>query len=128
MSRSFKFSCILIAALSFAACGDDGDDTGGGSTTNPAGGGDAGAVCTVDTYANYGNKFFMTNCTVCHSAAFDMSKTMNVKLDTQAGVQASKAGILQHAVQLMAPIMPMTGALPQADRDRLKKWLDCGAL
>lgn len=127
MSRSFKFSCILIAALSFAACGDDGDDTGGGA--NPAAGGDAGAgACTADTYANYGNKFFMTNCTVCHSAAFDMSMKMDTKLDTQAGVQAAKARIIEHAVNLVAPIMPQTGALPQADRDRLKKWLDCGAL
>jgi cytochrome c5 len=126
MSRSFKFSCILIAALAFAACGDGGDD-GSGSTTNPAGA-DAGGVCTTDNYAMYGKTFFMTNCVACHNASLDMSKMMNVKLDTQAGVQAAKAAIIQRAVQLVPPIMPMAGALPPMDRERLKKWLDCGAL
>jgi hypothetical protein len=36
--------------------------------------------------------------------------------------------IIEHAVELAAPIMPL-GSMgrPQAERDRLKKWLDCGA-
>jgi cytochrome c5 len=128
MSRSFKFSCILTAALAFAACGDSGDDDGAGSTVNPAGGGDAGAgACTADTYALYYKNFFMTTCQPCHSATLDMSKMMNVKLDTQPGILAAKAAIIQHAVQLVPPVMPMAGPLAQTDRDRLKKWLDCGA-
>jgi cytochrome c5 len=119
MSRSIKFSCVLIAALAFAACGDDGDgDTGGN---------DAGTACTPDTYANYGMAFFKTNCTLCHSAALDMSEMMNVKLDTLPGIKASKDHIIKHAVKLEMPIMPQTGALPEAERLRLEKWLNCGA-
>ena len=123
MSRSIKFSCVLIAALSFAACGDDGDsgDTGG------TGGSDAGGgTCGTDTYANYGQAFMMTNCTVCHGA---QAATLgdNVRLDNLAGIKEHKAHIIERAVDLKEPIMPSgSKGLPAADRERLKAWLNCG--
>jgi uncharacterized membrane protein len=111
MSRSIKFSCVLIAALSFAACGDDG-------------GGDA---CTsTDTYKDYGMAFFTKNCTLCHSATVDLSN-MGYKFDTVEGIRMHKGHIIEHAVELKEPIMPMTGALPPAERERLKAWLNCDA-
>ena len=121
MRKSIIFPAALAATLAFAACGDDpeSDDTTGGA--------DAGASCTTDTYLVYAQPFFKTNCTICHSAALDMSADKNVKLDTLEGIKASKEHILMHAVNLEAPIMPMTGALPAAERERLKKWLNCGA-
>jgi hypothetical protein len=122
MSRSIKFSCVLIAALSFAACGDDsGDGTGA-----PAGDGGTAGGCGTDTYANYGMAFFKKNCTDCHSAAIDLSN-MGFKFDAVADIRTHKAHIIEHVVELKEPIMPMTGALPAADREKLKKWLDCGS-
>jgi cytochrome c5 len=125
MSRSSRFSCVLIAALALAACGDDGDGDTGATT----GGNDAGisaAGCT-DTYANFGQKFLMDKtCTTCHGA---QAATLgdNVRLDTLDGVKTHKPHIIEHAVDLKEPIMPSgTMGMPAADRERLKKWLDCG--
>jgi cytochrome c5 len=118
-----KFSWALIAALSLAACGDGGDDDLGATT----GSNDAGiTACGTDTYANYGQKFFTDNCTTCHGAQAALLGD-NVKLDTLAGIKEHKPHIIEHAVELKEPIMPSGGkGLPAAERERLKKWLNCG--
>lgn len=124
MSRSSKFSYVLFAALSLAACGDDGDD--GATNTNDAGGISA-AGCT-DTYANFGQQFLTEKtCTTCHGATTAMTLGDNVRLDTLDGVKMHKPHIIEHAVDLKEPIMPSgSTGMPAADRERLKKWLECG--
>lgn len=120
MIKGSKFSYIVMAALTFAACGDDGTDDG----ATPAGG----ANCTPDTYVSFAQPLFMTNCTICHSAAQAATLGNNVKLDTLPDIKTHKPHIIEHAVDLQAPIMPSgTQGLPAADRERLKKWLNCGA-
>ncbi len=124
MSRSFKFSSVLIAALTFAAaCGDDGDDGGGGG--GDAGGG--GGCTSTDTYATFGKALIDANCVACHSATLDMSKMMNTKLQTVEGVRAAKDRIIKHAVNLEPMAMPMGAPLAQDVRTKLKAWLDCNA-
>jgi cytochrome c5 len=126
MSRNLKFSSVLIAALAFAACGDDGGDDGPTPGAGDAGTG-GGACMSTDTYTSFGKALIDTNCAICHSAALDMSKMMNTKLQTVEGIRAAKDRIIKHAVRLEPVAMPMAGPLPQADRDRLKAWLDCNA-
>jgi hypothetical protein len=51
----------------------------------------------------------------------------NVRLDSLAGIVEYKPHVIEHAVNLVEPIMPSgTQGLPAADRERLKKWLNCG--
>lgn len=126
MSRSIKISYVLFAALSLAACGDDDGGDAPATNTNDAGAVSA-AGCT-DTYANFGQKFLMdSTCTTCHGATTAMALGNNVRLDTLDGVKEHKPHIIEHAVNLVEPIMPSnTKGLPAADRERLKKWLECG--
>jgi cytochrome c5 len=126
MSRNLKFSSVLIAALAFAACGDDGGDDG--PTPGAGDGGTAAGACmSTDTYASYGKALFDTNCAFCHGAALDMSKMMNTKLQTVEGIRAAKDRIIKHAVNLEPVAMPMGAPLAPAERTRLKAWLDCNA-
>src|SRR5262245_5360312 len=113
MIKGSKFSYIVIAASTFAACRDDGTD----DSASPAGG----TNCTPDSYTNYYATFFMTNCTVCHGA---QAATLGdgVKLDNLPDIKTHKQHIIEHAVDLVPPIMPSgTPGLPAADRERLKK-------
>jgi cytochrome c5 len=126
MSRNLKFSFVLIAALAFAACGDDSGDEGTTPGAGDAGTG-SGACASTDTYANYGKALIDTNCAICHNASLDSSPMMNVKLHTLEGIRAAKSRIIDHAVDLKPPMMPQAGPLPQADRTRLKAWLNCNA-
>jgi uncharacterized membrane protein len=119
MKSKLLLGCVLVAGLAAACGGDDGDDSG-----NPADG-----TCT-DTYANYAEPFFKTNCNSCHNAAgFKTLGGGEIQLDTQALVVEHKQHVIEHAVELKAPIMPFgsTTGLPEAERQRLKKWYDCGA-
>jgi mono/diheme cytochrome c family protein len=110
----FGLACVLAAGLA-AACGGD----SGGEDT---------ASCT-DTYDSYAKGFFATNCNSCHSAAtFKASGGGEIQLDSLALVKEHEEHVLEHAVELEMPIMPyLTQGLPEADRQRLKKWYECGA-
>jgi mono/diheme cytochrome c family protein len=113
----FGLACVLAAGLA-AACG--GDD-GGGDDVDPA-------TCT-DTYELYAKGFFATNCNSCHAAAvYKASGGGEIQLDSLALVKEHKEHVIEHSVELEMPIMPyLTQGLPEADRQRLKKWYDCGA-
>jgi hypothetical protein len=113
-----------------AGLADSGRADGGTAEGGTADGGaaDAGAGgCGADTYMNFGQAFFMMHCIGCHG----MQATFTgggVRLDSIANIRMHTEHIIEHAVELELPIMPLgTMGRPQAERDRLKKWLDCGA-
>jgi uncharacterized membrane protein len=108
----------VVAVGLAAACG--GDD-GGGDDTPPA------SEC-VDTYNNYAKAFFATNCNTCHSTATFMALNAMYALDSLALVREHEEHVIEHAVELEEPKMPQnTQGLPEAERNRLKKWYACGA-
>jgi hypothetical protein len=108
-----------------AALADAGRSDGG---TAEGGTADAGAGgCGTDTYANWGQAFFMMHCLGCHGTTA-MFTGDGVRLDSVANIRMHTEHIIEHAVELEAPIMPLgTMGRPQAERDRLEKWLNCGA-
>lgn len=118
MSRSIIFSGLFVAAIGLAACGDSGD----GGDGEPSG--DAG--CGTDTYANYAQAYLTTNCTAACHGANAATLGDNARFDTLDGVKTHKTHIMERAVELKMPIMPSgSTGLPAAERERLKKWLDC---
>lgn len=121
---------VLMGALALAgACGDDGGDEPNTPVNDASTGvGADSGNCGMDTYQNYAMSFFSTNCTVCHGANAAMLGD-NVRLDSLALVKQHKEHVIEHAVELMPPIMPSgsTTGLPEAERLRLKAWYDCGA-
>jgi uncharacterized membrane protein len=111
MIKRVLLGCVVVAGLA-AACGDDGDGGGGEN-------------CGVETYKNYIQPLFTTNCIVCHSA---VPAGNTVQLHTLALVKEHEEHVIEHAVELEAPSMPyMLPALPQADRDKIENWYACGA-
>lgn len=112
MNRLANLSCMLVLALATAACDDDelGDDAGD---------------CSELTYANFGKALIDSKCVGCHSGT---AAAGGVRLDTLASIKQFTPHIIEHAVELNPPAMPyMQAPLPLADRDKLERWLDCGA-
>jgi mono/diheme cytochrome c family protein len=111
--------CTVAVALALVgygmiACGDDG--------------GSAGPDCSTSTltYSNYGQALVNQHCIACHGA---MPVGNTTKLDTLAAIQAESHEIIERAVELSEmPTMPyLLPALPEAERQKLGQWLDCGA-
>jgi mono/diheme cytochrome c family protein len=112
--------CTMAVALALVgygmiACGDDD-------------GGSEGPDCSTNTltYSNYGQALMNQHCIACHGATPVGSTT---KLDTLAAIQAASQGIMTRAVELTEmPTMPyLLPALPEAERQKLGQWLECGA-
>ncbi len=95
--------------------------TGGGSGGGGAGGGDFidthdGGLCT-DTWENYGQAFFVTNCTGCHEhdhSNFVLQPTVKGEL-----------GLIE--ARLLSKEMPKNATLADEERQRILTFLACGA-
>jgi hypothetical protein len=87
---------------------------GGGGSVATGGGGGSASTCT-DTWAAYGETFFVTNCSSCHEHTGQFS---------QAAVQASLASIVS---QIDRGRMPQGFSLSTAEKARVLAYLACGA-
>jgi uncharacterized membrane protein len=104
--------CCLLALVLVAACDDDELGTDAGN-------------CAELTYANFGKPLIDSKCVGCHAGA---APAGGVRLDTLDTIELHAAHIIEHAVDLNPPAMPyMQAPLPLADRDKLERWLECGA-
>lgn len=116
--RSILPAPLLVAsAVSLAACGgDDGED---GLPACPEGG-------TELTYDNFGQAFFATHCTDCHSVGSGQGEAENKPFETLADIQAEAEAIYGQAGGAN-DIMPPGGGPTAEERDKLTEWLSCGA-
>lgn len=108
---------LALVGYGLMACGDDGGDGAEGP----------GSDCSTLslTYANFGENLIDEHCIVCHGTT-PVGNALS--LDTLEKVRAEADHIIAHAVDLVEPRMPyMLPALPQATRDDLEAWLECGA-
>jgi hypothetical protein len=106
------------------ATGGSGTSAGGAGagtagTTGTAGSGGA-APCTTDTWTNFGQAFFKTNCTLgCHNHVF-------------GSTTPSYTGVKNNASLVKADIsngsMPPSGSQKptSSDKTRILKWIACG--
>ncbi len=94
---------ILAAAVIAAACSDPGGGDCADAAPPPA--------CGVDTWASFGEAFFASHCSQCHS--FDRD-----------AVQGSASS---YASALSSGAMPRGGGLSSCDRARAVTYLQCGA-
>ena len=92
---------VLVAGLVTALGGCNGTSAGTCSST------------ATDTWSNYGQSFFSTNCTRCHSQFGSQSNVVN---EVSAIEQAISNGN-----------MPEGGSLGSEDKTRILNYLACGA-
>lgn len=107
MTRPLWCAALLLA---FAGCGG----INGIDSSLTSSGIDA-AACT-DTWADYGQGFFASNCDSCHQHSGQFA--------SQGSVQASLSSIRS---QLSTGRMPQGISLTSAERSRVLLYLDCGA-
>lgn len=74
---------------------------------------DGACTCTSDGWTSYARGVFASYCLSCHSWA-----------SSYPDVKATAASI---APRVSSGAMPMNRSMPQADRDRLTRYLECGA-
>lgn len=128
-------AAFLLFVLTAIGCGPGGGSGDGG----PGDGGLAsGATCPTGstlTYESFGQAFFETHCTRCHSVtvagAARMGAPAGYDFDTVEAIRARAARIDRQAAggalgvfTLMPPGMP---APTEAERRQLGEWLACGA-
>lgn len=82
------------------------------------------------TYDNFGEAFFLTYCTMCHSASLAQDQRndapIDVDFDTVAGVLAWR-GMIITSTTGEKPTMPPAMHVPKAEKALLAEWLNCGA-
>lgn len=106
----------------------------GGTSPSPGGGDDTGSPAQREChqewldYSNTGQPMLMSWCTGCHGAQVVGERRKGapegVDFDTLAGARQWSARI---DARLAAGDMPPAGGVPQADAERLRDWLACGA-
>jgi hypothetical protein len=69
-------------------------------------------ACTQDTWTSYASGALSAHCGGCHGWASSFGTTAS----NSTGIRAN----------LESGAMPLNGTLPQSDRDRLVRWIDCG--
>lgn len=90
-----------------------------GSTTQDAG---AGSLCDTLTYTSFGQKFMTDYCVSCHGSTLAQK---NIRLDTLAGVTASKSKVKSEVSKNAMP--PFGSKAPSsAERTQLSQWITCG--
>lgn len=99
-----------VALFFLAACGLD-----VGETTDADGGTSSLSSCT-DTWAGYGQGFFVSSCRTCHEHASQFG--------TQASVQAARSEISR---EISTGAMPEGSALSASAKARILAYLSCGA-
>ena len=139
--KLFKAGVVVMAlAPLFAACGSSsptGPDAGHGID-----GGQqiysSGSTCPTGstlTYTNFGESFFTTYCTSCHSSTLTGSARQDApdgfNYDTLAGIKENAAAIDSEAAggpTTINTIMPEGGSTRPSDaiRKQLGEWLACG--
>ena len=137
---------LLLTPVVLTSCGGGtsmpGEPTGGTGTTDPTNGGTsttttggvsnptggtsttttAGGTCTTkDTWTNYAQGFFATNCATCHAAGKSQGTTF-FDATSYASVSGAAASI---SAQINGGTMPPTGAVDSADKTRILAWLGC---
>ncbi|MBS2027604.1 MAG: hypothetical protein JST54_06860 [Deltaproteobacteria bacterium] len=104
---------LLVAALLFlSGCGDGIGPTGSGNTGG-VGLGDGGSNCGADTWNNYAQGFFATNCGGCHGFASSKSSVTSQASAIRSRIDSSS--------------MPPGGGVSSADINRIDSWMSCGA-
>lgn len=86
----------------------------GGSTSTTTGSASGPSTCTADTYSNFAQGLFTTECVSCHS-----------NMSTYAGIQSQSAAIQSQVSQNMMPLAPAP-PLSDSDKQRLLTWFSCG--
>jgi hypothetical protein len=111
----------VLAVLSLGGCGSDGD-TDSISSPSCAVGGDL-------TYENFGQPFFLSWCTGCHSSGLQAGSRQgappDLNFDDLASIRAHRARVVERAVTQRT--MPPAGGPSEAQREQLGNWLACGA-
>jgi hypothetical protein len=108
-----------VASTSGSASG--GASSGGGSTSSggsSSGGSTGAAECTADTWANYAEAFFATNCTSCHNANSSLDDFTSYSTVVGDGSEITK--------KIKDGSMPPSGGLSSTDQTRIEKWISCG--
>jgi hypothetical protein len=104
---------------------DAGSGVGTGSDAGKADAGHADASvnpCDSITYDSFGKAFIASYCVSCHGPTIAQG---NVKLDSLAGVTASKGKV---KTEVSSSAMPpfLSPAPTAAERKELGQWIDCG--
>lgn len=125
VSALLALASLFLASLALPGCGSDseGDDEDDELESATA------STCPSDsslTYDNFGQAFFQSHCLACHGSSGPQSP----KLETLAQIRANRARI--DSVAAAGPngvntLMPKTGTVDVADREKLGEWLACGA-
>lgn len=119
---------IAVALLGVSSCKNkDGTIDTVSTTTTTTSDCSPESVLTWDTF---GDAFFRTWCTVCHSTQVtDIGRQgapVGVDFDTWEGV-VENLGTIQAFALGAEPLMPPAGGVPEADRLLLEEYLTCGA-
>jgi hypothetical protein len=76
------------------------------------------AACTTDTWGNYADTFFQSNCTTgCHNHVFGSSSPNYNSVKSNAATISSR---------ISSGNMPQGAKLSSSDKTRILKWLSCG--
>lgn len=123
---AIMLSFVLALGSSSVAC-----DGGGGDGEGGAGGGDNGLPdCpqggTELTYGNFGEAFFSTHCTSCHSDTSGVAGAENYPFTSLTQIQAEAEDIHERAGGTNENMPPGGGPTAQERLD-LAEWLSCGA-
>jgi DnaJ-class molecular chaperone len=129
-SRSLLAVLGVSALLALSGCDGDGDDGNGEPSGNecPPGG-------TTHTYQNFGQQFFQSYCTRCHSSTLSGPQRNGapdgLNWDQLAVVRANaeeineEAGVTDGNVNTSMP--PSDPRPTEQERRQLAEWLSCGA-
>ncbi len=80
-------------------------------------------ICVTQTYSNYGQDFFATNCLSCHAQGGDGFAAID--LTTFASISANRLRIYG---QIETGAMPRNGSLSPNVRNGILAWLSCSLL
>ncbi len=107
-------SCADLGTGSSSSSGgssSSSSSSAGGSSSSGSSSSTA-AQCTPDTWSNFAQGFFTTNCTSCHS-----------QFATYSSVVSDASSI---SSKISSGSMPLLGSLSASDKSRILLWLSCG--
>lgn len=100
-----------------------GSEAGSGNDAGP----DGGAACTTDTWTSYAQLFLATNCIdTCHTThkhAFNGPLTQTKVISNRT----SMSGRIQNSTMPPSPGPGFPSGLNATDKERILRWLNCGA-
>ncbi|MBX7100609.1 MAG: hypothetical protein K1X89_23050, partial [Myxococcaceae bacterium] len=111
-------NCVPLSGQTCGGSGGGGGAGGGGGSSGGGAGGSGGGAggCGVDTWANYAQSFFNTNCNSCH--------THTGEFTSQSYVRSIKTSITS---RINVGNMPQGRTLSTAERTRIISYMNCNA-